>query len=62
VVAWAVTRLAIPDFWSGGITKASAEYVDGAIATIAIHGAMSGVDISTDEARSIFVEYRVIDD
>jgi hypothetical protein len=62
VVAWAVTRLAIPDFRSGGITKASAEHVDGAIAAIAIHGAMCAVDISTDETRSILVEYRVIDD
>jgi hypothetical protein len=62
VVAWAMARFAVPDFRSGGITKASAEDVDGTIAAIAIHGAVRAVDISTDETWSIFIEQGIIDD
>ena len=62
VVSWAMTRFAVPDVGSGGVAKASAEYVDSAVASIAIHCSMSAVDVTTDEAWSLFVEHQVIDD
>jgi hypothetical protein len=36
--------------------------VDGAIASIAIHGSMRAVNISTDETWSVFVKYGIVDD
>jgi hypothetical protein len=57
-----MTRLAVPDVWSGGVTIASAEDVDGAIATVAIHGCMRAVNVTTNEAWSLFVEQGIVDD
>lgn len=51
-----MTSLAVPDVWSGGVTIASAEDVDGAIASVAIHGCMRAVDMTTNEAWGFFVE------
>jgi hypothetical protein len=57
-----MTRFAVPDFRGSDLAKASAEYVDGAIASIAIHGCMSAVDVTADEAWSLFFDFEVIDD
>jgi hypothetical protein len=42
-------RLAIPDLW--GVIETSAEDVNSAIASVAVHGAMSVVRDSTDDTR-----------
>lgn len=53
---------AIPDVGSGDLAIASAEYVDCSIASIAIHGCMAAVDVTTDEAWSLFFFQEVVDD
>jgi len=62
VIAWAMAGLAVPNFGSGDLAIASAEYVDCAIASIAIHGCMAAVDVTTDEAWSFFILQEVVDD
>lgn len=62
MIAWAMAGFAVPDFGSGDLAIASAEYVDCAIASIAIHGCMPAIDITTDKAWSLFLFQEIVDD